>query len=320
MLIFETNSFFVRKETTYPIKIIMTFLVVFLSMFNPAFSQTFQVDNVDTINIVDVNNMKQGHWIYFGSMKALPGFTPEAKVEEGEFANNRKSGIWIKYYPDGTPHSEITFANNRPNGPYKTYYKNGELEEKGIWKNNRNIQEFERHYENGKLQQKFEFNPTGKRDGVQTYFYENGEKMIEGVFTAGKEDGLITEWFADGSIKSEKFYNGGMIDATQTKKYEPASEIKEVVPAVKTKQADVLEEEDIVELEKPVKKAGAKLGFTGEGNHTLYNRDRQITQKGFFKGGRLYEGKWYRYDENGILQSIEIYKKGHYVGDGVIEE
>ena len=33
---------------------------------------------------------------------------------------------------------------------------------------------------------------------------------------------------------------------------------------------------------------------------------------GFFKNYRLMEGLWYKYDDNGILVSIQKYKKGSY--------
>lgn len=299
----------------------MTFLIVFLTMFNPTFSQTFQIYNGDTINLVDANNMKQGHWIYFGNMKSLPGFAPDAKVEEGEFTNNRKNGTWIKYYPDGKTQSEITFMNNRPSGPYKTYYKNGQIEEEGVWKNNRNVGHFTRYYENGEKQQDFNFGTTGKREGHQEYYYENGQTMIEGNWATGKEDGKITEYFADGSLKSEKYFNGGALDPAKTVKYEPKNEIKEVLPEPKeTKEApEVTKEEKVLGSNKV--STNKNLGFfDGNGQNTLYNKNKQISQSGVFKNGRLWDGKWYRYDEDGILEAIEIYKNGKYVGDGVIEE
>ena len=60
--------------------------------------------------------------------------------------------------------------------------------------------------------------------------------------------------------------------------------------------------------------------FTGEGHNTLYRRDGQISKIGDFKGGRLWRGKVYHYDGDGILGGISIYKKGKYQGEGVIEE
>ena len=309
-------------RTIHSTKTIMTFLVVFMSMFNPMMGQTFQMHNGDTINVVDINNMKQGHWIYFGSMKPIPGFEPESKVEEGDFKNSRKNGTWIKYYPNGNVHSEITFVNNRPNGAYKTYYENGVVEEEGVWKNNRNTGHFERHYENGELQQKFEFNETGKREGRQEYFYENGQLMIEGDWNGGKENGEIKEYYANGDIKSIKVFNDGGLDAAASKKFEPKSEIKEVPTQPKeVKESEVVKEED-ANIIATVKTGNATkaVAFTGNGQHTLYNKNRQVSQKGEFKNHRLWNGKWYRYDANGILTAIEIYKDGKYIGDGVIED
>ena len=36
---------------------------------------------------------------------------------------------------------------------------------------------------------------------------------------------------------------------------------------------------------------------------------------GEFKDNRLMNGKWYIYDDNGILLRIAVYKDGIYVGD-----
>ncbi|MBL4651400.1 MAG: hypothetical protein JKY53_00845 [Flavobacteriales bacterium] len=175
----------------------MTYLFVFLSFWNVSASQTYQIYNGDTINVVDENSMKQGHWIYFGKMKNVPGFGPDQKVEEGPYKNNRKSGEWTKYFPDESTNSIISYVNNRPNGKYTVYYANGQVQEEGIWKNNRNTGTFKRFYENGEVQQDFTFNGTGKREGHQMYGYENGQVMIEGDWAGGREDGAITEYYED---------------------------------------------------------------------------------------------------------------------------
>lgn len=275
--------------------------------------KTFQLHEGDTINVVDANNRKQGHWIYFGNMKNLPEYAPEAKIEEGPYKTGRKAGGWKKYYPTGTLWSEITFSNNRPNGKYKTYYKNGQLQEEGVWKNNRNVAEFRRFHENGEKQQEFKFNKTGKREGKQVYYHENGETMIEGNWDGGKEDGEIKEYYDTGELKSVKVFNGGAIDGGKTKTYEPEKPItvKEVLP-VEDKEKDA----PIVITTLEMKNIGK---FNGEGDHTLYNKNRQISKKGFFKKGKLWSGIWYKYDEDGILVSKEIYKDGKYRGEGVID-
>ena len=41
----------------------------------------------DTLNQVDPTGLKQGYWIVYNSIKKLPSYPPEAKVEEGKFAD-----------------------------------------------------------------------------------------------------------------------------------------------------------------------------------------------------------------------------------------
>jgi antitoxin component YwqK of YwqJK toxin-antitoxin module len=303
---------FLMKKLKY-----MTLLLIFLSFITSGTGQTFQIHNGDTINVVDAANMKQGYWIYFGSMKNLPEFKPDQKVEEGTYSNSRKNGTWIKYFPDGKVNSEINYTNNRPNGPYKIYYPNGQVEEEGKWVNNRNVGHFTRYYENGEKQQNFEFNQTGKREGRQEYYYENGQLMIEGNWGDGKEDGEIKEYYADGAIKSVKVFNGGTLDAEKTQKFEPKTEVK-VVAKTEAKEAPAVTKSEVpLSSSSTTKNVGV---FDGNGFNTLYNKNKQIQKKGEFKNGKLWDGKNYIYDENGILQTIEIYKNGRYVGDGVIED
>jgi antitoxin component YwqK of YwqJK toxin-antitoxin module len=304
----------------------MAYIFIFLSFWNVSASQTYQIYGGDTINVVDENNMKQGHWIYSGKMKNIPGYSPDQKVEEGSFKNNRKSGSWTKYFVDESTKSVIEYMNNRPNGAYTIYYENGVIQEQGIWKNNRNIGTFVRKYPNGQVQQAFSFSDGGKRKGEQKYFFPNGQEMIVGDWNEGKEDGPITEYYPNGDIKSVKVFNGGQMDTTQTKHYEPTNEIKVVVVDNEddSKSAPIIDENDVVldgatTVKKTPNGTKPKL-FDGNGPGTLYNKNRHLSQKGNFKNGKLMDGKWYRYDENGLLISIEIYKNGKYIGEAQIEK
>ncbi|RMG78739.1 MAG: toxin-antitoxin system YwqK family antitoxin [Bacteroidetes bacterium] len=289
------------------------FFVALLLTCEEALSQDYQIYNGDTINKKDATGKKQGHWIYFGNMTNLPDYAPDQIVEEGDFVNNRKTGIWKKYFPNGNLKSEITYVNGRPNGPYKIYYENGQLQEEGTWKNNRNVGTFKRYYENGNLQQEFNFTASGKREGMQKYYHENGQVMIEGHWADGKENGEIKEYYANGEIKAIKYFNGGSIDPAKTKTFEPKEPIKEQPVVEEPKEVKVA----VVEKTETTRSV---TFFDGNGFHTLYNKNRQVSKVGEFKNGRLWNGKWYRYNKDGILENIEIYKNGRYVGDGVIED
>ncbi|MEM9023798.1 MAG: hypothetical protein AAGB22_08645 [Bacteroidota bacterium] len=292
------------------LKIHAVYLVAFVIAFNlsPA-----QAADSDTINQVDAQNKRQGHWIFTGKMKKLPAYKPEQKVEEGRFKDSRKNGLWNSYYPNTKLKNEINYVNHRPKGKYVTYYDNGVVEEEGNWNNRKNTGTFKRFYRNGKPHQEFEFNASGKREGTQKYYHENGQLMIEGNWQGGQEAGKLTEYYADGSLKSERYFDNGAIDATKTKNYTPKTPVKEPDPVPEPEAAAAPAPKAVAKTEK------TNLGkFKCEGEHTLYNRDRQISQKGIFRNCKIYTGKVYRYNSDGIIQRIDIYQEGKYVGEGVI--
>ncbi|MEX2596158.1 MAG: toxin-antitoxin system YwqK family antitoxin [Salibacteraceae bacterium] len=262
---------------------------------------------------------KIGYWKITGADKSTPGYSDDAIVEEGEFMEGRKVGVWKAYYPSGELKSEITYDNGRPKGPYTTYYNNGQIEEKGNWSLNKNQGKFTRYYENGQVQQDFTFDDSGKRNGTQKYFHENGQLMMEGSWNGGKEDGEIKEYFANGDLKSVRVFNGGRMDASKSTFNKPS---KPEVAATKQPEP-VKDENNKVKTTRSIQTAEAKpnIGnFDGNGQHTLYNKNRQISQKGIFKDGRLMDGKVYRYTRDGILTKVEVYQNGSYVGDGVITD
>ncbi|MDB2656826.1 hypothetical protein N9Y60_02095 [Crocinitomicaceae bacterium] len=92
----------------------------------------------DTINQIDDQGRKQGLWVYYGKDRPEMGYPKDGKIEEGSYKDNRKEGIWIKYYYDGkTPKLRGTYHNNRPSGPYQKFNKEGILVEEGTFTKSR---------------------------------------------------------------------------------------------------------------------------------------------------------------------------------------
>lgn len=290
-------------------KILYLFIPVFICSISVGQSlPSWEVYEGDTINYIDENNLKQGFWKIFGRMKRLPGYQPDQVIEQGNYKNSRKMGLWTKFFPSGKTKSEIEYVNSRPNGSYKTYYENGQIEEEGTWKNNRNTNEFKRYYENGQVSQDFAFNTSGKRDGKQVYYYENGQVMIEADMDGGKEK-FVKEYYEDGSVKAEKAFIDGKLDVANTKVYESKTPATEKKP------------EGVVEIVKVSKDEYVNSGdFKGDGKYKMYNADRQISKDGFFKKYRLMEGKQFIYNGNGILTQIKLFKDGRYIGDAPLPE
>ncbi|MBS1634863.1 MAG: toxin-antitoxin system YwqK family antitoxin [Bacteroidetes bacterium] len=292
-------------------------LVFLVYQIGQAQSQSYELgSNKDTINLIDAVGKKQGKWILRGKHKPGSCYQPEQKAEEGKYQDNRKIGKWIEYYCNGNMKNQLTFQNGRPDGYAIMYHENGKISEEGNWKNNRWVGNYKLYYENGQVQHEFVFNPNGKREGPQKYFYENGQVAIEGNFVNGKEAGVIKEYHENGDLKAEKTFNDGAVDVASIKEYEPKK------PIVKIKDAPVDNAPKIIVTkdEKPNEAVSASKGpMILNGQHTLYNKNKQITKDGVFKDNRLMEGKAYIYDENGILQRISVYKGGAYVGDAPIE-
>ena len=285
-------------------KILYIFIPIFICSISVAQSvPPYIIVDGDTINVVDENNLKQGFWKIFGNMRKLKEYEPTQVIEQGKYANSRKQGLWTKFFSSGKTKSEIEYKNSRPNGAYRTYFENGQIEEEGSWKNNRNTSDFKRYYENGQVSQQFAFNPTGKRDGRQTYFYENGQVMIEADIEAGKEK-FVKEFYEDGSIKAEKSFIDGKLDVANTKVYESTEPIKEKKP------------EGVIQVVTVSKDEYVNSGdFKGDGKYKMYNADRQISKDGLFEAYRFMEGKQYIYNDNGILTQVKLFKDGRYIGD-----
>ena len=62
-------------------------------------------------------------------------------------------------------------------------------------------------YENGQLKCFININEDGKLDGLDTTWYENGQKKSEGACRNGMYDGKWTEWHSNGKKSCEGFYN-----------------------------------------------------------------------------------------------------------------
>ncbi len=248
----------------------------------------------DTLNHRDLNNEKQGHWIIYNENGKYKGYEEGQLVEEGEYVNNKKSGIWTKYYPNGNKKHELTFANNVANGYAKIYYRSGQLQEEGVWKVNRWIGDYRYYYENGTLQYQWSYNSSGKREGQQLYFHENGVVKYIGDWANGQEAGELRAYYADGSLKDIKQFNEGKIKPTET------------VSHVQGKVFDGNERK----YNGVVKQKVLNMGVLVDGFNKVMNADGTVAKEGQFKNKKLVDGKEYVYENGQVVKTI-IYADGN---------
>jgi len=265
--------------------------------------------NPQDVNKTGADGKKTGHWKIYGNEKAFAGkgFAADAVAEEGDYEAGKKVGIWKQYYPSGKIKSEVEFKNGRPSGTFKNFYENGQVEEEGTWKNNSYQGSFKRYYENGVVAQEKNFNASGKTDGKVIYRYPNGKTELEFESTNGQENGELVRYYPNGNVKEKMNFDGGKVNETTRK------EFKMVDPPV-----------DLAKFEKPTKEAKTDQTLTTndpakeikDGYQKLYDANKNLVQDGEFKGGKLFNGKWYKYDKNGLILKVEIYKNGKYFADG----
>jgi antitoxin component YwqK of YwqJK toxin-antitoxin module len=272
----------------------------------------------DTLNYTDPSGLKQGYWAFYGKDKKLAEYTPDAKIEEGRYKDNRKNGIWVNYWPNGNKKSEVTFINNSAKGFAIMYFEDGKKQEEGNWENNRWTGAYKMYHPNGNLFYEFSYSNTGKRNGMQTYYHENGQVMIKGEMKDGKETGTWSEYYENGDLKSKKGFNDGKVDPNQYETYAPKKPLA-TLPK-KESQPENLPPPPTVDPNKDKKNTGKTEMFSGNGYAKLFNLNKQISKDGVFKNYKLIEGKDYIYNKNGLLIQIAVYKSGKYVGDAPLEE
>ncbi|MGP8216992.1 MAG: hypothetical protein ACLQQ4_15600 [Bacteroidia bacterium] len=304
--------------TLRTMKLIYTLIAVFLV--NLSFAKAGSQNNGGT---VDANGLRQNHWVIYNDTRHLPGYAESAKVEEGDYKDNMKQGIWITYYPSGAVKSKITFKDNRPEGYAITYFENGNVQEEGTWTNNRWVGPYKLLYENGVVQHEFNYNDNGKRDGRNIYRYPNGKVMIDENCTNGKQTGTTTEYYDDGTVKAIEQFNDGQLDTTKTQKFEQKTPQKpvDVIPAqVVQSEAPKASTTVVTTAEQPNPGATAVKIFNGEGYWKLYNTNKQISKDGLFHNGKLIDGTIFIYNSDGILQKKAVYQNGVYQGDSPITD
>ena len=247
--------------------------------------------------------LKQGHWCFYGKDMPEKGYPDDGKVEEGTFKDSKKNGEWIMYHKDGkTPRTKGMFENGRPKGAYEKYNEGGVKIEEGTFSNGKQSGTFKRYYDDGTIAQEKTFNAEGKEEGKVTLYHPNGQPEFVYTKSNGVTTGSATRYNEDGSVKQEIVYGAdGTVQSTKD------VNIKETSTTTTTGSGGPSGSSGKT-------KDGKK--FQSDGYNKVYNEDDELWMDGTFKSGKLWEGKLYKYDSDGILLKIEIWKNGAYHSDG----
>jgi antitoxin component YwqK of YwqJK toxin-antitoxin module len=159
----------------------------------------------------------------------------EKKFEGCSYKDGKKDGLWTEWYENGQKEWERTYINGRIEGLYSIWYNNGQKEcsgnikdqrYNGIWTfwdkdgvkyEGKMIREgdedgtfFERYGVSERLRIATHENYiNGKREGLFTEWWSNGQKEIQTNYENDEKEGLLTEWRSNGKKKKEGNYING---------------------------------------------------------------------------------------------------------------
>ncbi len=258
------------------------------------------------LNYVDGNGKKQGKWVYLGKDRPNEGVAPNGKVEEGAYKDDRKEGMWIKYYNDGiTPKLRGMYKNNRPEGEYVKLSPNGTIIEKGNFTKGKYIDSLTRFNADGSILYQGFYNDKGNEEGKVRYYYPNGQIEFEYTTENGALRGKAVRYYENGDIKEIIQYSdeGTVTSSEKREMVSPAIKVKD--PSASKEQAPALNNPNTKDVK-----------FLPNGYNKVYNANHEIWQDGEFKNGRLWDGKVYVYDKDGILLKVKVFKNGVYHSDG----
>lgn len=264
----------------------------------------------DTVNRLDEQGRRQGWWQITGPVPSKPDYHAGVLYEEGRYVDSRRNGLWKRYWPNGKARSEVNYLKGLAKGVYTTYYPDGRPEEQGSWDQDRNTGTFKRWYPNGNLMQEFGFDANGTRNGPQKYFHENGRLEVEVNIVDGREEGVMKRYSSGGELVETAEFHQGQAKEGTFRSYKPTAVVADAPLPADAKPAPGRTAEERPNMEV----------FKAEGWNTLYDDQHRLAQQGQYRKGRLWEGKVYKYDRNGILQRIEVYAKGRYIGKAPITD
>lgn len=263
-------------------------------------------DQGGEINKKDAEGRKQGKWVYYGKDRPEEGYPADGKVEEGPYKNDRKEGTWVKYHKDGTtPKLKGEYFNNRPSGAYTKYYPDGKVRESGTFSRNKYSGNLTRYHENGATEYEGNYDETGREEGTVRYYYPNGQLEFEYSAKDGVAVGNATRYYENGDVKEKIVYGeDGTVKQSETKEMVNAS-VKVVDPGASSEKAPAVSQP---------RTKGAP--FKPNAYNKVFNENDEIWQDGQFRSGRLWDGKVYVYDADGILLKVKVFKNGVYHSDG----
>ncbi|MCX7637900.1 MAG: hypothetical protein N2044_08660 [Cyclobacteriaceae bacterium] len=160
-----------------------------------------------------IGSRKVGRWRYFNEADGTLS-------SEGEYAEGRKNGEWVSYYPSGKVSVRGNYEQGEPSGTWNYYHENGQISSSGAFVQGRRDGYWISFSPDGKKTCEIslvngmgvyqEFYPSGKlkvsgkladdqREGEWIFYREDGSR--EGVCQYEKDKGRYTGFYPNGALQ-----------------------------------------------------------------------------------------------------------------------
>lgn len=261
---------------------------------------------------------------------AFTVYSRDGKVElKKKYLQGKEDGAFIKYYNNGETRQEGNFKNGKVIGAWKSYYLNGQLEEANNYNdagNEDGIQQqydvdgklyYEAEVQDGRVTQYKYFDKSGKmladvklksKQEAKLY-YPDGSLHLQGNIENGKRNGFWKEYSRNGILIGEFNYADGKLNGVAKTYFLNGKPYK----VVNYKDGDYHGEYLEYFRNGQLYKSAWYEDDKGEGDVTLYNRVGIKERFYTLLNGKL-NGKYYTYDVEGKLSTVEKYENGLFTG------
>lgn len=147
------------------------FFFVFIAGFAQAQYKHFEIQDKDTVNIIDTNNLKQG--------------------------------LWRELWPNGDLKLETSYKDNKKHGLEITWYDHPDCVEQEAFYKDGKLDGTVTHYSKRCRKDFFETYKNGIKHGPEIEYYNNGYLKAEGVYKNGSLDGYYSVYDRKGRFSFE---------------------------------------------------------------------------------------------------------------------
>lgn len=129
---------------------------------------------------------------------------------EGHLFNNKRSGNWIDYYPDGKVHLVVSYVDGKKEGPYLEFDESGQITAKCDYHNDLRNGMY-RAYNYGRVTEESTYVDGHLEGPMKKYYPDTGTIMEESTYKNGTMDGTAKWYDQDGKVTIQYEYKDGKL-------------------------------------------------------------------------------------------------------------